>query len=242
MKKYLPIITIFLFFAITNLRAQNFSVVPHETSLQGDLGTTVTFHIDLINNSVSDLTLAIVRTQNDLPTGWTSSICLDVCYQSTQDSVQTSLEFGSSPLAPSETRELKIIVDIDSTTGIGYVGINIFDPRNPSESVLVNLEPTTLATSVSNETLTTKRYWLNQNYPNPFNPSTNISFNLAEAGNVNIKIFDILGRVVAEPMNEYRSVGLHSFNFDASELSSGTYFYRIESPKFFETKKMILEK
>jgi hypothetical protein len=242
MKKFLSIITLFLLFLITNLHAQNFSVVPHETSLQGDLGSTVTFHIDLINNSGSDLTLAIVRTQNELPAGWTSSICLDVCYQSTQDSVQTSQEFGSSPIASGETRELKIIVDIDSTTGIGYIGINIFDPRNPAESVLVNLEPTSLATSVGSDNRPANSYWLNQNYPNPFNPSTNISFNLAEAGNVSITVFDLLGRVVAEPMNEYRSAGLHSFNFDASELSSGTYFYRVESQNFVQTKKMILEK
>jgi hypothetical protein len=120
--------------------------------------------------------------------------------------------------------------------------VRVFNFRNPAEFVLVDLEASTTVTSLGDLDNGINSYSLNQNYPNPFNPSTNISFNIAEAGNVNIKVFDLLGRVVAEPINEYRSEGLHSFNFDGSELSSGTYFYTVESNSFYETKKMILEK
>jgi hypothetical protein len=87
-----------------------------------------------------------------------------------------------------------------------------------------------------------KEYQLNQNYPNPFNPSTVIEFAIPTAGNVSLKIYDVLGREVATLLNERRNAGVHRINFNASNLSSGTYFYRLQSGGFTQTKKMILVK
>ncbi len=86
------------------------------------------------------------------------------------------------------------------------------------------------------------KYELFQNYPNPFNPSTTIKYDLPEAGFVTIKIYDILGREVSSLLNEEMKAGSHQINFDASSLSSGTYFYRIQAADFVETKKMVLLK
>ena len=83
---------------------------------------------------------------------------------------------------------------------------------------------------------------LNQNYPNPFNPSTTISFNLVEAANVKLNIYDVLGQEVAILLDQKMSSGLHQVEFEASNLNSGTYYYRIESDKYSEVKKMILLK
>ncbi len=82
---------------------------------------------------------------------------------------------------------------------------------------------------------------LYQNYPNPFNPVTNIKFDLPEASEVNFKVYDLLGRLVYE-LNEYKSAGTYDVQFDGSNLSSGIYYYRIETENSSESKKMILLK
>ncbi|MBN1638144.1 MAG: carboxypeptidase regulatory-like domain-containing protein [Ignavibacteriales bacterium] len=85
-------------------------------------------------------------------------------------------------------------------------------------------------------------FYLSQNYPNPFNPSTKISFNLPEASIVKLSVYNILGEQVALLKNAQMNAGVHTVDFNASHLSSGIYFYRIETEKFSETKKMILLK
>jgi hypothetical protein len=85
-------------------------------------------------------------------------------------------------------------------------------------------------------------YSLEQNFPNPFNPITKISYTLAKSGFVEIDVFDMLGRKVKTSVNEFQTYGNHQSIFDASELSSGIYFYQIKSGNFIQTKKMILLK
>ncbi len=83
---------------------------------------------------------------------------------------------------------------------------------------------------------------LKQNYPNPFNPSTTISFYLPKSEKVSLLIFDALGREVAELINDNLSKGEHKVDFNAGNLSSGVYLYRLTTSSFSETKKMILMK
>ena len=74
-----------------------------------------------------------------------------------------------------------------------------------------------------------ENYSLNQNYPNPFNPSTTISFSLPEASDVNVTIYNMLGQVVAQVINNNFSAGFYSFDFDASDFTSGIYIYSIKA-------------
>lgn len=83
---------------------------------------------------------------------------------------------------------------------------------------------------------------LNQNYPNPFNPSTKIKFSIPNSSFVTLKIYDVLGKEVALVVNENLNAGVHNYNFNASGLTSGIYFYKILAGNFSETKKMILIK
>jgi len=85
-------------------------------------------------------------------------------------------------------------------------------------------------------------YSLGQNYPNPFNPSTTIAYNMPQAGNVQLIVFDILGREVATLVNGFMKAGTHDVVFDASNYSSGVYFYKLVAGDVTITKKMLLVK
>jgi aminopeptidase N len=83
---------------------------------------------------------------------------------------------------------------------------------------------------------------LYQNYPNPFNPVTKINYDIPERTKVSIKIYDVLGKIVAEPVNEYKNAGRYEASFDATNLPSGIYYYEINAGSFTDTKKMVLVK
>ncbi len=83
---------------------------------------------------------------------------------------------------------------------------------------------------------------LSQNYPNPFNPTTNISFVLPQASDVKLTVFNVLGQQVAVLAQGMYSSGMHTLNFNAANLASGTYIYRIEAGNFVEMRKMLLIK
>ncbi|MBI3123791.1 MAG: T9SS type A sorting domain-containing protein [Ignavibacteriales bacterium] len=85
-------------------------------------------------------------------------------------------------------------------------------------------------------------YTLEQNYPNPFNPSTKITFSLPKDGMTSLSVYNLLGEKVASLVNEELQAGAHSYSFDASRLSSGIYFYKLDSDQVSLTKKMILIK
>ena len=81
---------------------------------------------------------------------------------------------------------------------------------------------------------------LEQNYPNPFNPNTVISYQLPVSGEVTLNVYDILGNNIATLVNEFKPAGGYEVEFDASDLASGIYLYRIKAGEYIETKKMIL--
>ncbi len=85
-------------------------------------------------------------------------------------------------------------------------------------------------------------YELFQNYPNPFNPTTTVKFSLPKAGMVSLKVYNTLGQKVATLLNEYMKAGLHQVTFNAGNLSTGIYFYRLDSKNHSEVKRMILLK
>ncbi|MBK7981960.1 MAG: T9SS type A sorting domain-containing protein [Ignavibacteriae bacterium] len=85
-------------------------------------------------------------------------------------------------------------------------------------------------------------YKLDQNYPNPFNPTTKITYQLPEKSIVTLKVYDILGKKIVELVNETREAGNHEVIFDASNLSSGIYYYQIKAGDFIQSKKMLLIK
>jgi len=100
---------------------------------------------------------------------------------------------------------------------------------------------TTLVTSIDNEILPIE-FSLSQNYPNPFNPITKIKYSIIEKVNVNLSVYDILGRETIKLINKKQNAGKYEVKFNASNLPSGVYFYKLTAGEFFAIKKMILIK
>ena len=98
------------------------------------------------------------------------------------------------------------------------------------------------ALSLQAEDATPGQFALEANYPNPFNPSTTIAFSLPETSQVRLEVFDLTGRSVALLVNEHLPAGRHSASFDAANLPSGLYVYRLEAGDFSTTRKMTLVK
>jgi hypothetical protein len=86
------------------------------------------------------------------------------------------------------------------------------------------------------------KYYLHQNYPNPFNPITKIGFELPQAANVSLVIYDILGREIEKIVNDNLKAGIYEVEWNAVNYPSGVYFYKLVSDTYFESKKMILVK
>ena len=83
---------------------------------------------------------------------------------------------------------------------------------------------------------------MHQNYPNPFNPVTKIKFEIPSGELVKLVIFDILGREIKTLVNSRMNPGIYEYEFDASRLSSGVYFYKMQAGEFNDVKKMLLIK
>ena len=100
----------------------------------------------------------------------------------------------------------------------------------------------TSVTGVGNISSVNNRYELSQNYPNPFNPTTNIDYYLLKQSNVKITVYDLVGKEITAVKYEKQDAGKHSMVFNAGNLGSGVYFYKIEAGDFVDIKKMILVK
>jgi hypothetical protein len=85
-------------------------------------------------------------------------------------------------------------------------------------------------------------FTLDQNFPNPFNPSTLIKYSIPNSYQVSLKIFNTLGQEMETLVNEEKQVGTYEVNWNASNLQSGVYFYRLQAGSFVQTRKMILLK
>ena len=120
---------------------------------------------------------------------------------------------------------------------VSLVGVNSF--------ALWSLNDKDYPTSIEGESIQPKEFSLKQNYPNPFNPSTVIKYQLAENSFVTLKVYDVLGEEVTTLVNEFQNAGQYTVKFSAEQLeqntiSSGIYFYRLETENFNSVKKMIL--
>jgi hypothetical protein len=135
---------------------------------------------------------------------------------------------------------------LENIPAMAYTIGNEIKFASPARSIqFILVEPgTQILTSVkeSESIVIADQYALQQNYPNPFNPQTTISFSIGKQDNVILKIYDMLGREIATLVNEHKNAGAYEVHFNGSALSSGIYYYRLQTSQGSQIKKMLLLK
>ncbi len=227
------------------LTAQDITFIPRETSVNDTIGDEVVMYIDITNISQSEQTVFVVRTLNQMPSGWSTSLCFDYCYPDWVDSIATTPDFGSSPLQPGETREVSVHFFTNNVPNSGMVQLQAGTFRNPDQRITVELQASTFdPTSVDYDIELINNFELSQNYPNPFNPSTKIQFTIGSSQIIQLKIYDTVGREITTLISGYKSAGTYELTFNSEDynIPSGIYFYRLTAGTSAQTKAMILEK
>lgn len=120
--------------------------------------------------------------------------------------------------------------------GVIWVGVD-----GASKRVYWN-RMTQLTNIKNNSNQLAEKFELYQNYPNPFNPVTTIKFSIVENAYVSLKVYDMLGKEVANPVDQQMNSGVYEYQFDASGLSSGVYYYRLQAGENSLTRKMTVLK
>lgn len=150
---------------------------------------------------------------------------------------------GGSPALTGANFSNSNLSGFESTTYVGAFGSTNWSAGwanfNPQQYTPAPISVKQISTEVPGE------FVLSQNYPNPFNPATTIKFSIPQSGFVTLKVYDMIGREVAKVVNENLQVGAYEINFDASNLTSGAYFYKFTvnvngSVNRSQTKKMVL--
>jgi len=144
-----------------------------------------------------------------------------------------------------ETIDIPQTIDLDPLWDADSLNVVVFVQSIGSKTVYQSetISYQTLIVSVNDESNNIPgKFILEQNYPNPFNPATTIKYLIPFAEFVTIKVYDMLGNEIAILVNEEKPVGTYEVSFDAKGLSSGFYFYKLQSGSFVKTKKMLLLK
>ena len=147
--------------------------------------------------------------------------------------------------APTDTASYTYTTD-NVAVGAGaptFIIVGVTDDDSSAvhiDEVWYNETPTGM--SISDDAPIASRYELGQNYPNPFNPTTHIRFNIPETANTKLTVFNIMGEAVANLVDGVVSAGGHTVSWNAANMPTGVYFYRLESSNFSQTRKLLLVK
>ena len=160
----------------------------------------------------------------------TSNLLIEICFDNNDYTTNTDVK-GTSASGKTWHRH------VDNSAGCSLTGGSSYSTR---PNIRLALNTVTGVANQNNGIPTT--YSLSQNYPNPFNPTTKIEYSIPKQGFVSLKIYDLIGREVANLVNGEMEAGYYLIDFNGSHLASGVYFYRLEASSFVETKRMVLIK
>jgi len=225
---------------ITNLSAyaQTFSFVRTDPPIvYAPIGTVEIKNHGTITNLTGSSFAITFRATYNLPSGWGAGYCSwEACYGPLQDSITTN---GCPP-----GQNIFYVYFWPDTTvrGTGFVTITAKKTSNPTESYTVVFGASTEPVGVKQIGTVVESFRLNQNYPNPFNPVTKIDFSIAKSDYVDLRVYDILGREVKVLLSQFMTPGEYEYEFEAFNLASGMYYYRLKSGENVAVKKMTLVK
>ncbi len=215
------------------------NVAKYHYSLNG--GTTWTVDLNLTSVGLRDFTWCS-SDSNTTAGGYVMMCTVDqngdsvTIRRGTPTSMGTYQYKRNSVMSTGTLAPVCAIINTNGTlnSALTYAGQGPSNVYYNAEQLITGIQP------VSNTV--PDNFKLNQNYPNPFNPVTNIHFSIPKAGSVKLVVYDATGREVAQLVNGNYSAGTYKVDFDASGLSSGVYFYKIETGGFTDIKKMMLVK
>lgn len=136
----------------------------------------------------------------------------------------------------------RTFIGTSTTTGNYYIKVTATDTANAKVSCIFNLKIDNPVTDINDDKQSLNDFQLYQNYPNPFNPSTKISWQSSLSSWQTLKVYDFLGKEVATLVDEFKPAGNYETEFNASNISSGIYFYVLKTNNFCDQKKMIVIK
>lgn len=239
MKKYL--LFCFLIFCLmgVNITAQTFTFTKHSTQyVQSNDTSQFAEAVDTgyVNNLTgSSFQIRIIRTSYSVPVNWETAICdIIACYPPFVDTCTASYPPGNN--------EITLHFYLHRTMGQGTMTIRAEKVTNTSENYTITFGARLDPVSIKQLSNTIKDFALSQNYPNPFNPSTKINFSVPSANYVDLRVYDILGREVKVLASKFVNAGEYEVEFDAKDLASGMYYYRLQSGENVAVKKMTLVK
>jgi hypothetical protein len=169
-----------------------------------------------------------------MPFAWdgTSNLLIEVCFNNSSVNINSSVAGSVKP-------GLTWHQHMDLLSGSGCTDLNAGSAQTKRPNVGLTLNA---IVGINEESTVPLEFSLRQNFPNPFNPVTKISYDIPRRSFVELKIFDILGREISNPVNEIRQEGSYTFEFDGSSLPSGVYFYTLTAGGYVQTRKMLLIK
>jgi hypothetical protein len=165
-----------------------------------------------------------------------SNLLIEICYNNSSYTSNTTVNGAAA--TGRNVHQHSDLSSGDGCTAITSPGSTY--TTLPNLKLVMNPGPPLGITQKGNEI--PAKYELAQNYPNPFNPTTKINFAIPKQGLVTLKVYDVLGREVANLVNEVKTAGNYIVDFDASYLASGVYFYKLEVNGFSDVKRLVLIK
>lgn len=242
MKKLLLLLAA-VFALTTSAYSQSFQFVRFgpDTVVYNGVEPDAAYTFAYMKNTGSSMAhLRLQRTFNSVPAGWSSSLCYGLCYAEFIDVIPPAPDMIMLDPGQQDTMDVTWYVP---NNGFGTVKVRLFNVDNTSEFIERTFYVRRGTVGITPINSTVKSFSLNQNYPNPFNPTTNINFSIPKAQNVSLKVYDMMGKEVANLVNNERlNAGEYKADFSGANLSSGVYYYTLTTDEFVSTKSMVLVK
>jgi len=216
-------------------RAQTFSfVMQTDTVVCGNPGDAIYVYANVTNTTATSQSLDIIRVENNLPVNWETALCMSVCYAPTTDSVRENFIANETKIFI-----LHFYTDI-SVPDSGNARVIFRTVSNPTEVISQRLYgKTNCVLGVGDIASSDLKLSL---HPNPASSFTAITFTLPYPDVITVSIYDVAGKHIADVGSSQKSAGSHSVPFDATALAPGTYFLKLQTTRFIQTKKIIITK
>jgi hypothetical protein len=240
-----PLLTLaLLLWTSPAVHAQSFTVEASTAEASGELNGYIPVEIEVTNVSGKDLNLRVEITERSaLPQDWMTQICFfQNCFQPNQDQID-------GVFSADHHENLDITFMTGTTAGRFCVEVTLTNLDNTSEKEVMTFCATAGVTSASGSAPSARSLVMSQNYPNPFsvskNANTTISWFMPSAGNVSLKVYNLLGKEVRTLVSETRSIGRSTVSWDGRDnnnrrVAPGVYIYKLNTNAQSLTRRLLV--